>query len=171
MNQKKGKILGIGGVSRAGKSTLANVIKNSAPDKYQSIKIIEQDAYTLPEKDLPQINDRIDWEHPSSINWEKLVQDVETSRNQYDLIIIEGILAYANSELNKLYDFAVFLTITKDTFMQRRIADGRWGEEPEWYITHVWHSYLQYGLPNIKVLELEGTHLWIGDKVIDQIGL
>lgn len=168
----KKKVLGIGGVSRAGKTTLASILSHElSGSKYKAIKVVAQDQYTLPEDQIPKIKNRTDWEHPESLDWQRLISDVEKFKTENDLVIIEGIFAYFHPELNKHYDHAVFLTIRKDIFMERKLEDGRWGEEPEWYIKHIWQSYLKYGLPNIPVVELEGTHMWVVDKVVEQIGL
>lgn len=165
------KILGIGGVSRSGKTTLASILSHSLSNKkYEKIKVVAQDEYTLPEEQIPTINGRTDWEDPKSINWDLLISDVKNFQKENDLVIVEGIFAYYHEELNGLYDFAVFLTIRKDVFMQRKMEDPRWGEEPEWYVKHIWQSYLSYGLPNIPVIELEGSNMWVVDKVIEKVG-
>jgi uridine kinase len=168
----KNKLLGIGGVSRKRKKTLANVLRKSmSAYGFEKIEIISQDDYTLPEERLPRIKNRIDWEQPDSIDWTRLLGDIKKKKETHDLVIVEGIFVYYHPELNGLYDYALFLTIRKDVFMARRKEETRWGEEPEWYLRHVWQSYLEYGLPSIPVIELEGTYMWIADKVIKKLGL
>ena len=61
-------IIGIGGVSRAGKTTLAEWLRNQFPEK--KTHIICQDDFVFPTDRIPRINNRINWEHPDSIDHE-----------------------------------------------------------------------------------------------------
>ena len=108
--------IGIGGVSRAGKTTLATYIKDLYPNK--KTHIISMDDYVHEPDKIPRIKDRIDW---------------------------EGILIFYSEEVNKLFDKRIFIDIPKSLFYIRRRNDTRWGKEPRWYIDYVWESYLKYG--------------------------
>lgn len=138
-----GLSIGIGGVSRAGKTTLSNYIISLYPNK-QSV-IITMDDYVYETAQIPRIKDRIDWETPASVDYERIKRTIETSLEEYDLVITEGILIFYSEEVNKLFDKRVFIDIPKSLFYIRRHTDTRWGEEPKWYIDYVWESYLKYG--------------------------
>ena len=56
-----GLSIGIGGVSRAGKTTLSNYVQNLYPNKKSLI--IPMDEYVHDKEKIPRIKDRIDWEH------------------------------------------------------------------------------------------------------------
>ena len=74
-------IIGIGGVSRAGKTTLANLLKKRLKGK--TISILNQDEF-VKKAGLPEINNHIDWEHPDSMDWISLRKKIkaESRKNQ-----------------------------------------------------------------------------------------
>ena len=136
-----GKLIGIGGVSRSGKSSLAKQIKTHFSDK--RVLILSQDKYVKEEKDIPKIRDRTDWEHPDSIDFPGILETIEENY-AYDLIIVEGLLAFYYPTLNESYNLRIILKISMETFLSRRKKETRWGNEPHWYWVHVWESYLKY---------------------------
>lgn len=136
-------IIGIGGVSNSGKSTVASrLIDELAPMK---VYAMELDNYVFPESDIPKINGYPDWEVPGSIDYERVLTILNKNVSIYDVIIVEGILVFANAELNTRYDLTVFLGISKSTYMKRRKHETRWGSEPNWYLEHVWEAHLMHG--------------------------
>ena len=151
------KVIGIGGVSRSGKSTFAQKLKLKFKGK---VLILSQDEYINSEDQIPMIQDRTDWEHPDSIDFQKLVSEIKLRGHDNDFILVEGLMAFHNQELRSHYDFTIMLTISKETFLKRRKKETRWGEEPEWYLAHVWESYLRYGLFEKVDLKIEQ---WSGD--------
>lgn len=140
-------IIGIGGVSNAGKSFLANMIKINLEKKYK-FKILCQDDFIKPESKIPIINGLTDWEHPSSINHDMYYQAVIRESKNNDILISEGLFAFYSDKLTSLYDKKIFLYIDKETFINRKKDDLRWGNVPDWYIQHIWDSYLRYGKAN-----------------------
>lgn len=157
-DKKTALIIGIGGVSRSGKTSLANAIKNEYKDK--KVLIISQDDFVFPDNEIPKINNKTDWESPRSINFRAIVNKIKTSRTTYDVIIVEGILAFYNKLLNRLYNRNIFIHVERHVFFNRKKEDKRWGPVAEWYIKHIWDSYSQYGkrhLPEDNILLLDGT--------------
>lgn len=136
-------VIGIGGLSRAGKTSLAEKLA----DYYgrERVTILHQDDFVNPEDEIPKIHDRIDWEHPGSMNFKGLIQAIKNSDT--GIVIVEGILVFFNSDLRSLFDKKILLEIDKPTFLDRRHQENRWGHEPEWFIQHVWDSYWKYGRP------------------------
>ena len=139
-----GLSIGIGGVSRAGKTTLSNYISSLYPNKKTLVLSMDKD-FVHEEHKIPKIKDRTDWEIPASVDYIKLRKKIEESLDQYDLIITEGILIFYSEEVNQLFDKRIFIDIPKSLFYQRRHSESRWGEEPKWYIDYVWDSYQKYG--------------------------
>ncbi len=157
-------IIGIGGVSNSGKSTLAKQIEGLYPSKKGSILCM--DDFTKP--NLPYIKDHIDWEHPSTIDFERYVAAITKAKEENDLVIAEGIFAFYDKDLNDLYEKTVFIEIDKETFFARKQNDLRWGKEPQWYMEHIWESYLLFGiLPREfqKTLHLNGK-VWNMDAIM-----
>lgn len=159
--------LGIGGLSRSGKSTLASTIKNMMDIETE---IIHQDDFVKEEKLIPTINDHIDWEHPDSIDWEKLDCEIELRKNKLrnldvkpKILILEGLLALNNEKINEKFDKKIMLRISKNLFYERKSTDDRWGIEPKWYQDHIYESYLKYGIPN----DLSDVKIIHGDEKPD----
>jgi len=132
-------IIGIGGPSQAGKSTLARELQESLEG---SVHILSQDDFVKEESCIPTIRDRIDWESSVSINLDTLLQQLEVVKSTYSTVIIEGIFAYSFPELNAVYDKSILIEIDKPTFWNRRKKETRWGAEPDWFLEHVWSSYV-----------------------------
>ena len=151
-----GLSIGIGGVSRAGKTTLSKYISSLYPKK--STLVISMDEFVLAQDKIPRIKDRIDWETPASVDYPKIKETIEANLDKYDIIITEGILIFYSEEVNKLFDKRIFIDIPKSLFYIRRHSDQRWGEEPKWYIDYVWQSYHKYG----KLKESFNDTLYIG---------
>lgn len=140
-------LIGIGGPSRAGKSTLADGLAREIISRGLSCRVIHQDVFVHKRPQLPLIRDHIDWEHPDSIHWKRLRSALKRAQPEADVVLHEGLLAYANPSINEIYDRTLFLHISEPTFRDRKAADQRWGKEPEWYVDHIWQSYQQFGKP------------------------
>lgn len=136
-------IVGIGGVSMAGKSTLARKLKENFPDK--KTIIFCQDDFVFPTYEIPKVTDKVDWERPESIDFETYIATILSFRETHDIVFAEGLFAFYNDKLRTLYDKKVYMHITKDLFLNRKSADLRWGPEPEWYVQHIWDSFLKFG--------------------------
>ncbi len=150
-------IIGIGGVSTAGKTTTANKIRKLFPGL--RISILCQDDYVKSVDEIPRIHDRVDWESPESIDHKRLIQAILVENQNNDLVIAEGLMIFYHPEVNTLFDKRLFVSIDYQTFKQRKSLDNRWGYEPEWYIEHIWQSYEQYGRieTSADVLVLDGN--------------
>lgn len=145
-------VIGIGGVSNSGKSHLAEKLAGHFQNK--SSKIISQDNFVLPKDEIPQIIDQIDWETPESINFAMFKEAILEAIKSFDFVIVEGIFAYHDKQINDLYDKKLFIEISKETFLERKIKDARWGIEPAWYMDHIWTSYLKFSQPKKKVKDI-----------------
>lgn len=144
-------IIAIGGVSRAGKSTLSELLKEQFGLIGQTVAIIEQDKYVYKENDLPKIKSKIDWESPLSIDFQKFKKAITSAAKKHDHVIAEGLLVFFDKTLNALFDKSIFIKIPKALFIERKKIDLRWGStpEPKWYIDHIWRSYKKYGMLNL----------------------
>lgn len=145
------KIVGIGGVSRAGKSTLATLLSERIKADHLSVRILHQDEYVMATEDIPMIKDKRNWELPGTIDWDRLEQAIEDSRS-LDYLFVEGLFAFNNKRINDLYSYKILVEISKSKFVHRKKEDLRWGAkpEPDWYIEHIWTSYLTYGRPTLS---------------------
>lgn len=134
-------IIGIGGVSRAGKTTLAYKIRDLYPK--QKIRFVHGDDVVKAVQDIPKINGRTDWECVESFDYDKILKRINDDFDS-DLIVCEGILIFHNTELFDLFDKKIITEIGKDCFYKRKSQDKRWGYEPDWYIDYIWDSYIEH---------------------------
>ena len=158
-------IIGIGGVSRAGKTTLAYKIRDLYPK--QKIRFVHGDDVVKDVDNIPMIKDRIDWECIESFDYEKIINRIK-SDDDSDIIICEGILIFHNKELFKFFDKKIIAEIGKDCFYKRKSQDDRWGYEPEWYIDYIWESYIRHysKLNNNKdILKIKGETSFDMEKI------
>jgi uridine kinase len=147
-----GLLIGIGGVSRSGKTTLATMISGLLTG--HEAEIICQDDYIQPLKEIPEINGHIDWEDPASIDFSKIRQAVAMAFTLNRLVILEGLFAFHDPDLNRQMRLGFFIHLPRRVFMNRKRMDLRWGAEPEWYIRHIWRSYQQYGRNSQEIKHL-----------------
>ena len=163
-------IIGIGGISRGGKSFLAGEI--AARSSGIRVVTISQDEFVLPESQIPKIRNHIDWETPASIDFERYRKTIREAAKDYDRIIAEGLFAFNDPETNKLYDKRIHIALSFEEFKARKRKDLRWGKEPDWYIQHIWDSYLKYGIPETmdsNILRLDGNFDFDFPKIMEYL--
>ncbi|WP_258102589.1 uridine kinase [Marinoscillum sp. MHG1-6] len=136
-------LIGIGGISRAGKTTLAENMTKALKKMKKSVEVFCQDDFVKPKHALTKIEGVPDWERPNTVKWDSLISKVEKSTA--DVVIVEGLFSFYPASIRSLYDKKLFLEIDENTFQNRKSADKRWTEEPGWYARHVWRSYNKYG--------------------------
>lgn len=121
--------------------------------------VLHQDEYVKAEKDIPMIQDHIDWEVPESIDWDTWQEAIELGLQQSNMVIAEGLLVFAHEGLNAKFDKAIYVQIPKEVFLERKRQDLRWGKEPEWYIDYIWNAHLEQGMPpsEMNILQVEGN--------------
>ena len=137
-------IIGIAGGSGSGKTTVVNKIIAGLPEN--SVSVIPQDAYYWDNGHLPKEEKRkINFDHPSSIEWELLIRHLDQLIEGYsikmpiysyvscarskdtisvkpkDVIIVEGILILTNDELRERFNVKVFVDADADDRLMRII--------------------------------------------------
>jgi nicotinamide/nicotinate riboside kinase len=153
-NGFKAMTIGIGGVSRAGKSTLASLLLNHFRTEGKKCIVFHQDDFIRPEHLIPKIKDRTDWESPLSIDIKLLHESMLEAKPKFDIIIVEGLFAFYFGELTAEYDFKIFVEISREEFFVRKNRDKRWGEVPAWFMEHIWDSYVKYGIPDFSTNDI-----------------
>lgn len=151
------KFIGIGGVSRSGKTFLGQILAQNISNSV----LISQDLYVPVESSIPEIKGHTDWERPEAIDWQSLKSEMNRAGNTMSTVIVEGLLVFNNKIIYEYFDKTIFITLSEAEFKKRKRKDLRWGKEPEWYIDHIWQSYQKYGqLP----LELKNTLIINGEE-------
>lgn len=137
-------VIGIAGGTGSGKTTVANVILDRVGA--ERIAFLPHDAYYKNLDDLPRAQrDMINFDHPDSLETELLVKHLQLLRqgrpveipvydftthqrtDQSDLIepqsvvLVEGILVFAESALRALFDVKIFVDTPPDIRFIRRL--------------------------------------------------
>ena len=153
------KIIGIGGGSGSGKSTVSHMIAEENPELFEVINL--DDYQKLPtDPGLPMFNDMINWDHPDVIRWDDLISDIELLKNGQPVtikvwtekfnpyyhktgimvprtinpkptMIVDGYLALYNPSLYGLFERKYYLDLDAKTRMKRR-AKGRIIRNPDY---------------------------------------
>jgi nicotinamide/nicotinate riboside kinase len=159
----------IGGCSRSGKSTLASDLVWYFRNHNKRAIVLMQDDFVFRINDIPLINDRTDWDTPASLDFELMRQTILYFSQSFDVVILEGHFVFSDSKLIQLFDRQIFIKIPQQTFIQRRATETRWGQEPDWFVSHVWDSFLEYGQPslsNINLLTISGEKPFEMEKIV-----
>jgi uridine kinase len=137
-------IIGIAGGSGSGKTTVANVILNRVGTN--SIAFLSHDAYYKDLRHLPPAQrSLINFDHPDSLETDLLVAHLQSLRHWeaveipiYDftkhtrtsetkliepqpVILVDGILIFAETELLKMFDVKIFVDTPPDIRFIRRL--------------------------------------------------
>jgi uridine kinase len=150
-------IIGIGGGSAAGKSFVAEYLREQlAPRR---VEVINQDRYFHEPQRLPghASSDGTrtwpDYNHPRSFDFRRLRSDLRRARESAaDVIIVEGILVLHDPELRKLMDLKLFVDADADERVIRRIrrnlaAGHDLNEICDFYLDSVRHRHRQFCQP------------------------
>ena len=190
--------IGIAGGSGSGKSTVARNVAGSLGAA--SVAFIDMDAYYNNYAHLPpEERRRMNWDHPDAFDWELLVSQlgqlaggepidkpiydfvthvrrVESTRVEpADVIVIDGILLFADERVRDLCDVKVFVDAESDVRLIRRIRRdmtkrGRPLEEIlDQYITTVQPMHLQFVEPSKRYADVivpRGGHNQIAIEMI-----
>src|SRR5690606_2441465 len=137
-------IIGIAGGTGSGKTTVVhNILKNL---NTENVLVISQDNYYKDHKELSfDEREKINFDHPRSIDFDLLTQDVMKLKNgenieqpvysflthsrteetllthPKDVIIVEGILVLTHPDLRNLFDVKIFVHADSDERLIRRI--------------------------------------------------
>jgi uridine kinase len=137
-------IIGVAGGTGSGKTTVAHAILKHVGDGRMSV--LFHDAYYRDFVDLPKdVLDRKNFDHPDSLETELLIRHVKALKQGmvvetpiYDfrahrrapetrrveptrVILVEGILIFAEPELRRLFDVKIFVDTDADIRLIRRI--------------------------------------------------
>ncbi len=137
-------IIGIAGGTGAGKTTIARSIVGDLPAT--SVALIEHDMYYLDHSGLPEeARAQVNYDHPDALDNALLIAHLDAlkdgrsiERPNYDfvhharkpetthvnpttVVIVEGILIFADAELRDRFDIKIFVDTPADIRLLRRI--------------------------------------------------
>jgi uridine kinase len=161
-------IIGIGGVSRAGKTSLSRYLKDRLHKKAAEIHLddyIKESSHwdffsKHPYFYLCKIHKVFNMEHPNTYDFNQLYEDIVKCMEENEIVIAEGFLITYDARIKSMLDKYIHITLSKNIFTQRRMKDFR---SNLWYANHVWKSFMKRG-NNYSDL----NHIVInGDREID----
>ena len=194
-------VVGIAGGSASGKTTIADQIQQYFGDQ---IEVIRHDSYYLPHNDMTyEERSQLNYDEPAAFDTSLMVYHLEELRRGhaiecpvYDftihnrseqtihivpkkVIIVEGILIFADEELASEMDIKIFVDTDADERILRRILRdvrerGRTLESVvEQYLTTVKPMHEQYVEPSKRradIIMLQGGHNLVAlDMLIERI--
>lgn len=141
-NKRIPLVIGIGGISRAGKTSVTKFISKS----FNIHKVVQIDMYLIgPIKKFDEsLNDYIeDWEDPLSYDLDKFYNDLKFEKENYDgIIIAEGFLLYSKKEFVDLIDIKIWLDVDKETARERRINTKHYGSD-FYFNEYIWKGFIE----------------------------
>ena len=138
-------IIGIAGGSGSGKTTVVNRMIERLPG--ESVSVIAQDSYYWDNGHLPQAEKKkINFDHPDSIEWDLLTRHLDMLKDGHaidmptysyvecarlpetirveprEVIIVEGILIFTNSDLRSRFNVKTYVDADDDDRLSRIIT-------------------------------------------------
>jgi nicotinamide/nicotinate riboside kinase len=167
-------LIGIGGSSCSGKSTLSAYLRHLLNGK-----IIQQDYFFKKDDEIPLANNIKNWDCPEAIDFDKFIaslkdlqENLGKNNNTFTktitaemnalaadiksitaatMFFVDGFLLYSNETVINLLDIKFFLKSGFDTLKARRDArdayitlDGCWKDPPGYFQDIVYPNYLKF---------------------------
>ena len=147
-NNNKITVVGITGVSCAGKSTITNKLL----EKYPSIKMINLDtfrAYTLFGYRHTNSDGLRDWDHPSNAAWNAIQVEIKkqiSSLPPGSILILDGHMLLRDERIRNVLDICVYINLNKNICYNRRLqrnmpSPSGWNHQ-EYFNQCIWKSHL-----------------------------
>lgn len=149
-NKKKLIVIGIGGISRAGKSTLRNFLMQ----RINPIGMFHVDDYLI--SPIKKWDEKLqeyveDWEDPVGHDLDRMLKEMkalkESAINNLDsevqdihFIIAEGFLLYNRKEIADLIDVKISFVIDKELCRERRKSTKFYGSD-YYFDEYIWRCY------------------------------
>lgn len=137
-------IIGVGGGTGSGKTTVVNKILSDLPQK--DVVILSQDHYYYDNKHLSfEEREKINFDHPRAIDFDLLVEHINSLKKgktikqpnysfithtrtgnfvnikPHKVVIVEGILVFTYKPLRNLFNMKIFIHADSDERLIRRI--------------------------------------------------
>jgi len=197
MNARAPLVIAVAGGSGSGKTTVARAIDEAV---HRESVLIEQDAYYKDLGHLPlEERKKVNFDHPDAFDTELMIaqlqllvsgQAIEKPTYDYaahtraaatmhvvpkDVILVEGILLFADARLRQLFDIKVFVDVADDVRFIRRlqrdvVERGRTMDSViQQYLTTVRPMHLEFVEPSKRYADIilpEGGLNRIGVEMI-----
>lgn len=164
---KQAYVVGIGGCSASGKSTLSNRLEEGLSDL--KVKVFHVDKYFREPSERPQVTGILDGRvyrddnHPETMDLARLHADVAAAKaGDFDVILIEGMFILWDRDLAPLLDLKVFVDCDPDERLRRRISRNLgFGYD----LDDIMDRYVQAVVPRQK--EYVEPSKWMADIIVN----
>lgn len=175
-------LVGVAGPSGAGKSTVTRLIEA----KNHNVLTVNLDNYFNDIDGFPKMNGVPNWDLPSNINYELLLENLRdlkqgkstkipslnkaTSERIYkvvepkEVILVEGFLLYFDEKITHLFDKKIYIDVLDRTQLERRLRRET-PERAEYVQEVVIPNFKIYGLPTKKYADV----VLSGDKTPEEL--
>jgi len=191
-------LIGLAGGTGSGKTTVARVILSRVGA--QHIAYVPHDAYYRNFSDLPKAQrDLINWDHPDSLDTDLMIEHIQALKAGqavalpvYDftlhartrqtvrvepqpIILVEGILIFADARLRELFDVKIFVDTDADIRfirrLQRDIAErGRTAESVvKQYLETVRPMHLEFVEPSKRYADVIIPEGGLNEVALDMV--
>ena len=138
-------IVGVGGGSASGKSTLADALAEALTERLRQVETFALDRYVREDREAgphfvsPSTGERcFDWNHPDACDLGRLVADLDrlaSAPDAPDVLLVEGLMALHFPDLRRRLSLRLFVDLDADVRALRRLlrdmAGGRASRDPE----------------------------------------
>jgi uridine kinase len=177
LSELKSTLVGLAGGSASGKTTfVGSLAKEFAPDE---LCVVSQDHYYKPQSEqLIDPNGVINFDHPSGIDFKRIRDDIrkllagkevriveytfnnpavfpsEITYKPAPIIMLEGLFAFVDRPLNKMYDLRLYIETNETIAFKRRlnrdVSERGVSEEEVYYQwdNHVIPAYHEFLFPH-----------------------
>ena len=146
------KVVGISGCTRSGKSTLTKALKQRLGD-YGCCSVHQDDHF----HSKTYIDDQLsgNWDRSDAIKHDSFYEDIQriiarntdkVDPNRFGLecfyVILEGFMLYHDSRIMELVDYPLWVEISKETCIERRMASPNWTHN--YWDEGIWQNHEEY---------------------------
>lgn len=146
-------IIGVCGGSSSGKSYTSRLLKDKFTSLVLNVKIIHTDDYY--KKNKPTIRSKLngkiytDYDNPASFNLSQIVNEAkESMKDNFDIIIIEGLMVLYADEIRNLLDYKIYINCPEHIRIERIKNSNYCGKTPaqmlEQYENGIKISHMQF---------------------------
>lgn len=188
-------VIGIAGGSASGKTSFLKKLKENLPEGV--VSIISQDNYYKPrEQQLLDKNGEVNYDLPTAIDKDALVNDLNSllaespiTIVEYDfnkegsiptnitvdpapILVVEGLFVFHYPEIRKLLDLRVYLDVREEIKLQRRIKRDR--DErgyPEAVVRYQWEHHVMPSYKKFLKPYRDDSHIILTNNITFDKGL
>ena len=136
-------IIGIGGISRAGKSTLISKLAHY----YKIEKMVRFDEFLIApllKNDYNAQSIIEDWEDPKCYDFDKFKDNLLSIKNEElgvkRIVLVEGFLIYYRKDISNIFDYKILLDVDKELARERRKRTKHYGSD-YYYDEYIWKGF------------------------------